>query len=193
MVNQENGQRRTETEPDDLRKGRSDLHLSNPGPLQVFDRPFADVDEMNRHLLAEWRGAVAPDYTIICLGDVAHRDAWRDPRLMLKLRDCSGRRILVEGDRDTGQHGGLWTAGFERRSAFALYAADPPLASSHEPSGGRLMSSPACVCPARRAPIGSSGPSVRCGARGGAGGRSWRRRFSEIAVDGKAEAGLVDE
>lgn len=111
----------------------SDLHLSDRGPLQAFDRPFADVDEMNRHLLAEWRRTVAPDDTIICLGDVAHPDAWRDPRLMLELRDCPGRRILIEGNHDTGQHEGLWTAGFERRSAFALYAADPPLALSHEP------------------------------------------------------------
>ena len=56
----------------------SDLHLGDRGALQAFDRPFGDVDQMNRHLLREWRRRVRSDDTIICLGDVAHPDAWRD-------------------------------------------------------------------------------------------------------------------
>ena len=58
---------------------------------------------MNRHLLAEWRRLVGPDDTIICLGDVAHPDAWRDPRLMLDLRGCPGHRVLVLGNHDTAR------------------------------------------------------------------------------------------
>ena len=50
----------------------SDLHLGDRGALQAFDRPFGDVDQMNRHLLREWRRRVRSDDTIICLGDVAH-------------------------------------------------------------------------------------------------------------------------
>ena len=61
----------------------SDLHLSDRGALENFGRPFADVVAMNRQLLAEWQRLVVPDDTIICLGDVAHPDAWRDPRLTL--------------------------------------------------------------------------------------------------------------
>ena len=41
-----------------------------------------------------------PDDTIICLGDVAHPDAWRDRRLVLDIRDCPGKRVLVLGNHD---------------------------------------------------------------------------------------------
>ena len=110
----------------------SDLHLGDRGALENFDRPFADIVAMNRHLLAEWQRLVVPDDTIICLGDVAHPDAWRDPRLTVDLRRCTGHRFLVRGNHDTAR-GELLTAGFARRSDFALYVADPPLALSHEP------------------------------------------------------------
>ena len=78
----------------------SDLHLGDRGPLEAFDRPFADVPAMNRHLLAKWRQRVQPGDTIICLGDVAHPDAWRDRRLVLDLRACPGERILILGNHD---------------------------------------------------------------------------------------------
>ena len=110
----------------------SDLHLSDCGPFEAFNRPFADVVAMNRHLLAEWRRLVGPDDTIICLGDVAHPETWRDSHLILDLRACPGQRVLIRGNHDTSRSE-LWTAGFERQSNFALYAADPPLALSHEP------------------------------------------------------------
>ena len=38
----------------------SDLHLGDRGPLEAFDRPFADVPAMNRHLLGRWRQRVQP-------------------------------------------------------------------------------------------------------------------------------------
>ena len=61
----------------------SDLHLADRSVLFAFDRPFHDVDRMNRHLLRQWRSRARSDNTIICLGDVAHPDAWDDRRLML--------------------------------------------------------------------------------------------------------------
>ena len=78
----------------------SDLHLGDRGPLEAFDRPFADVPAMNRHLLARWRQRVEPGDTIICLGDVAHPDAWRDRRLVVDLRACPGERVLILGNHD---------------------------------------------------------------------------------------------
>ena len=56
----------------------SDLHLSDRSVLLGWDRPFRSVEEMNRHLLRNWRRRGGADDTIICLGDVAHPDAWRD-------------------------------------------------------------------------------------------------------------------
>ena len=110
----------------------SDLHLGDRGALQAFDRPFGDVDQMNRHLLREWRRRVRSDDTIICLGDVAHPDAWRDRRLVLDIQDCPGKRVLVLGNHDLNR-AALREAGFATQCSLALCATDPPLALSHYP------------------------------------------------------------
>lgn len=55
---------------------------------------------LNRHLLARWRQRVRPGDTIICLGDIAHLDGWRDQRLVLDLRACPGERVLILGNDD---------------------------------------------------------------------------------------------
>ena len=57
----------------------SDLHFGDRSALYAFQRPFGNVDQMNRHLLREWRHRVRSDDTIICLGDVAHPDAGPSP------------------------------------------------------------------------------------------------------------------
>ena len=118
----------------------SDLHFGDRGALFAFQRPFGDVGRMNRHLLREWRRRVRPDDTIICLGDVAHPDAWRDRRLVLDIRDCPGKRVLVLGNHDLNR-AALREAGFTMQCPLALCATDPPLALSH--------------CPLRRIPAGA--------------------------------------
>ncbi len=78
----------------------SDLHLSDPSVLLGWGRPFGSVEEMNRHLLRNWRRRVGASDTVICLGDVAHPDAWRDDRLVLDLAECPGERLLVLGNHE---------------------------------------------------------------------------------------------
>ena len=53
----------------------SDLHLADRAVLAAWNRPFRNIEEMNRHLLREWSRRVHAADTIICLGDVAHPDA----------------------------------------------------------------------------------------------------------------------
>ncbi|MCY4119660.1 MAG: hypothetical protein OXG72_01915, partial [Acidobacteria bacterium] len=50
----------------------SDLHLADRSVLLAWDRSFRWVEQMNQHLLREWRRRVRPHHTVICLGDVAH-------------------------------------------------------------------------------------------------------------------------
>ena len=75
----------------------SDLHLADRSVLTAWNRPLRNIEEMNHHLLREWSRRVHADDTIICLGDVAHPDAWRNRRLVLDVRNCRGERILVLG------------------------------------------------------------------------------------------------
>ena len=42
---------------------------------------------MNRHLLRNWRRRVGTGDTVICLGDVARPDGWRDDRFVLDLAE----------------------------------------------------------------------------------------------------------
>ena len=110
----------------------SDLHFADRGVVEAFNRPFRNVDRMNRHLVREWRRRVQADDTIICLGDVGHPDAWRDRRLMLDIMDCPGERVLVLGSHDWDREA-LRKVGFTTQCSLALYAGDPPLALSHVP------------------------------------------------------------
>ena len=110
----------------------SDLHLSDRGALEAFDRPFRNIHAMNRELLANWRRSVRPSDTIICLGDVAHPDALADRRLMLDLRELGGERILILGNHDLDRTA-LAGAGFAAQHQLALCDTDPPLVLSHYP------------------------------------------------------------
>ena len=78
----------------------SDVHLADRAVLAAWNRPFRNIEEMNRHLLREWNRRVDADDTIICLGDVAQADAWRDRRLVLDARNCPGERVLVLGNHE---------------------------------------------------------------------------------------------
>ena len=61
-----------------------------------------------------------PGDTIICLGDVAHPDAWRDRRLVLDLRACPGERILILGNHDVDHTEALQQAGFAEECTAVL-------------------------------------------------------------------------
>ena len=110
----------------------SDLHLADRSVLLAWDRPFQRIEQMNHHLLREWRRRVRPEHTIICLGDVAHPDAWLDRRLTLDLGNCPGHRVLVLGNHDRNRET-LREVGFDVQHVAALCATDPPLALTHMP------------------------------------------------------------
>ncbi len=76
--------------------------------------------------------AVNAGDTVICLGDVAHPDAWRDDRLVLDLAESPGERLLVLGNHDRDVPA-LRRAGFHKTCRTALCASDPPLVLTHIP------------------------------------------------------------
>lgn len=111
----------------------SDLHLGDETCREVWERPFPSLLAMNRHLLAEWRRCVRPTDTIICLGDVAHPEFWRERGNILDLRDCPGDRVLILGNHDIDHTDELREAGFTQQCAAALATTSPRLALSHLP------------------------------------------------------------
>lgn len=110
----------------------SDLHLADPSVLLGWGRPFRSVEEMNRHLLRNWRRRVGADDTVVCLGDVGHPDAWLDDGLVAEVAECPGERLLVLGNHDR-DIAGLHRAGFQKTCRTALCATTPPLVLTHVP------------------------------------------------------------
>ena len=89
---------------------------------------------MDRALLAEWRRRVRPGETIICLGDIAHADAWRDDgRLRLDVAGCARARVLVLGNHDVHNLEELAAAGLDRQHAAPVCDTDPVLVLAHYP------------------------------------------------------------
>ena len=111
----------------------SDLHLSDRVALAAWSRPFRDTDEMNHHLLREWSRQVRTGDTIICLGDVAHPDMWRNRRIGLDLRNCPGERLLVLGNHDVDPINQVHWVEVHRTAVTLVAPGDPPALLTHVP------------------------------------------------------------
>ena len=115
----------------------SDPHLGDRVALKAFHRPFRDVAHMDRELLARWRAAVSAGDTLICLGDVAHVDAWREPRFARDL-GAPGRAAARSAIRPRASR---------RAVRGRLRAPVPRCRARHQP-GRRPHARPAALGPA---------------------------------------------
>jgi calcineurin-like phosphoesterase family protein len=78
----------------------SDLHLGHANVIRFDNRPFADVDEMNRILIERWNTAVSTADTVYILGDFC----WlREPFWPAFLEQLSGQKVLIRGNHDPRQ------------------------------------------------------------------------------------------
>jgi calcineurin-like phosphoesterase family protein len=72
----------------------SDHHFNHKNIIRHADRPYLDVDQMNRDLIRRWNAVVAPDDVVYHLGDFA----WSDPQPFLD--QLNGRVLAVLGNHD---------------------------------------------------------------------------------------------
>ena len=75
----------------------SDLHFGHKNIISFSERPYANVDEMTEHLIANFNDYVKPDDVSIWVGDVAFLP---DREANNILRRCNGYKILVIGNHD---------------------------------------------------------------------------------------------
>jgi calcineurin-like phosphoesterase family protein len=76
----------------------SDTHWNHSNIIKFCNRPFKDVDEMNRKLIENWNNKVPEDGLVFHLGDFAWGggyEAWKKIRNQL-----NGEIILIEGNHD---------------------------------------------------------------------------------------------
>ena len=75
----------------------SDLHLGHANIIGYCDRPFADVDAMDRALVARWNETVDVDDEVWVLGDMA---MGRIDESLLLVAELAGTKRLVPGNHD---------------------------------------------------------------------------------------------
>lgn len=129
----------------------SDLHLGHERIIELCDRPFRDVDHMNRELIDRWNDRVQADEVVWVLGDVALGKIADTLPLCQKL---NGYKVLVAGNHDRCWAGHSKVrpadcqryvdAGFARihegwelpNGAVPTYYSTPPFSLSHFPYRG---------------------------------------------------------
>lgn len=75
----------------------SDPHFGHANVLGYSNRPFADVDEMDRDLIARYQTVVRQDQTVLWLGDCFFCRPERAAEILAAL---PGRKILCRGNHD---------------------------------------------------------------------------------------------
>ncbi len=75
----------------------SDPHFGHANVIGYSNRPFADVDEMDRELVARYQAVVQPHHTVLWLGDCFFCRPERAAEILAAL---PGRKILCRGNHD---------------------------------------------------------------------------------------------
>src|SRR4051812_8195892 len=75
----------------------SDLHFGHQRIIELCNRPFGSVEEMNQTIIDRWNDTVKNDDTVFVLGDVAMGKISDSLPLVKKLK---GNKHLVSGNHD---------------------------------------------------------------------------------------------
>ena len=84
----------------------SDLHLGHRGIIEMQNRPFKNVEEMNRVIVDNYNEVVHKNDTVYFLGDISHH--MPIDRVNELLGMMKGKKILVKGNHDKKYEPGLF-------------------------------------------------------------------------------------
>ncbi len=74
----------------------ADQHWCHKNAIQLCNRPYSDVEEMNESMVLKWNERVAPEDTIWCLGDFC----WNKQRAQSFFDRLNGEKHLIIGNHD---------------------------------------------------------------------------------------------
>lgn len=80
----------------------SDLHFGHENVLTFDNRPFANVDEMDRELLRRWNAKVGKGDLVYVLGDMIWKS--RNGSAHELIKSLNGQIILIKGNHDRFLH-----------------------------------------------------------------------------------------
>lgn len=75
----------------------SDTHFGHTRIIELCDRPFRDLDEMNGELTRRWNSVVGPSDTVLHLGDLALGARESSIGMTAAL---NGRKLIIPGNHD---------------------------------------------------------------------------------------------
>lgn len=108
----------------------SDLHLGHANIIKHCDRPFDDVEEMNKTLVKNWNAVVNDDQDIVIfLGDLG-RFAEED-ELRGWLDTLNGRIIFIEGNHDSPSR---YVDGLNTHQYYMLSQGEWRFCCTHDPA-----------------------------------------------------------
>jgi len=108
----------------------SDLHFGHANVIGFSNRPFANVEEMDKQLVANFNDCVGHNDVSIWCGDVGFKATERTNTL---LDRCNGYKILVVGNHDLN-HGKLRQLNFnEQYVVYSVETPDVDLVLTHYP------------------------------------------------------------
>ncbi len=75
----------------------SDIHFGHKNVIRFDNRPFSDVNEMDRAIIEYWNNRVRSEDTVYIVGDLCHRNAKPAEWYLERL---NGHKYLIEGNHD---------------------------------------------------------------------------------------------
>ena len=79
----------------------ADAHFGHENIIEMCDRPFRSVGQMNEEMITKWNSRVTGNDTVYILGDLFFRCA--DPETV--LRQLKGKKYLIVGNHDSSWMG----------------------------------------------------------------------------------------
>lgn len=108
----------------------SDTHFNHKNIIKYCNRPFKDVEEMNRIMIQNWNNMVTDFDTVFHLGDVALTIESDMKEIIPNLR---GKKILIRGNHDNKSKEFFRNLGFDFIPDSPLRLNNEKLILSHKP------------------------------------------------------------
>ncbi len=76
----------------------ADTHFYHKNIIKYLNRPFTDIENMNKTMIDNWNNAVPADGIVYHLGDIGMLDFWDDVKMFLS--QLNGEIRLIKGNHD---------------------------------------------------------------------------------------------
>lgn len=110
----------------------SDLHLGHRDIIDLYDRPFDSVDEMEKTIQSNWAAAINSNDSVIFLGDFGGPDATRED-LWRWQGKFDGIEVIVRGNHEPFGHPDITDTQLPLVEQFEFEYKDTKFECTHDP------------------------------------------------------------